>query len=631
MDFGPTGATAPGNGSTAGTGLTAAVADIQVEQQQWRERVLTGLGWTSAAAATIGGALLLFSGDWPVAVVWASCLVAFVLVAMLRGRLAFRARVWLLIAPLCVSGGLVVPLLEGFVPNTAFAVGGAVVVTTLLLGRHWGLAVLAFGSIAILVVGLLHGAGVVGVLPGYEAFAAYSPMFVARTVFGLAIISASLVVAVSYLLSRAEGLLVEKAGALERLREEQGEAQRVREELARQEAAFRKARELEILGRLAGSVAHDFNNALLVIQNNVDLIRHQPDFLITGLGQIDEAVRQAVSTTRQLSGFTHEAPAPRKPVGLGATAARAAKLLERVLPSNITVTVTVDDGVTVLADEGRLQGIVTNLALNARDAMSRGGKLDVCVRKATSAEVEAVGLGAPCALMGVSDDGIGMSEETRAHLFEPYFTTKGAAGTGLGLASVKSAVEAGGGRILVTSAPGQGTQVRILWPLYEGSASGTGEPETTEPRVCTGTVLLVEDNEPARVAMARVLAARGFTVLEASSGGEALTIARRYRAPIDVLCSDCVMPGVGVQQMLDGFRALFPKARVLLCSAYAPEDVAPPLETVDAFAAKPFAPDAFVRLVGGLVARAQDAADRGDGVPPHDGGVATVTSGGSKR
>jgi CheY-like chemotaxis protein len=220
----------------------------------------------------------------------------------------------------------------------------------------------------------------------------------------------------------------------------------------------------------------------------------------------------------------------------------------------------------------------------------------------------------------VVDDGIGMSEDTMARLFEPYFTTKGAAGTGLGLASVRSAVEACGGKILVTSAPGRGTRVRILWPLHEGredaDAGGTTEPSTGR----SGTVLLVEDNEAVRVSMAGVLAARGFTVLEAPTGLEALTIARRYRAPIDVLCSDCEMPGISVEEMVASFRAIFPAARVMLCSAYAPEDVAPPLETIDAFAHKPFAPDAFARLVGDLVARTRQEAR-----------LASVRSGGSKR
>jgi signal transduction histidine kinase/CheY-like chemotaxis protein len=604
--------------------MESEVSAVHTEQQHWRDRVLTGLAWTAVAASGIGAAIFLFTRDWPAGTVWATCAAVFLLSATLRGRVAFGLRSWLLILPICVGGGVITPALEGFLPNTSLALGAGVVFATVLRGMRWGLLVLAFESTSMVIVAVLHLTGTLAIRPGFEALAAFPPAVVARFVLVFTVASTMLVVTISYLLSRTEGLLLDKAGALERLREEQLEAQRVRDELERREAAFRKARELEILGRLAGAMAHDFNNALVVIQNNVDLIRTKADYLATGLRQIDEAVFQAASTTRQLRGFTQQAPAPSRPVSLGMAVTRAAALLERVLPSNIDLAVAVEDGSTVLADEGLLQGIVTNLVLNARDAMPRGGKLELRVRKATATDCEAGGARGPCALVDVIDGGIGMSEATMAHLFEPYFTTKGAAGTGLGLASVKSAVEAGEGKIVVTSELGRGTQVRILWPLYEGRADLAAASEPAEPRQGrTGTVLLVEDDEPVRIAMARLLAARGFTVLEAPNGAEALTIARRYRAPIDVLCSDCVMPGMPVEEVIAAFRPLFPAARVVLCSAHPPEDLAHTLGNVDAFTAKPFAPDGFARLVGDLVARAQDAA--------YDAPLGAAGPGGSKR
>jgi signal transduction histidine kinase/CheY-like chemotaxis protein len=590
--------------------MGAEVSAVHAEQQRWRDQVLTGLGWTAVAASgAVTAALLVFTRDQPGAMVWAASAVVFLLAATLRGRRVFRVRVWLLILPLCMVAGVVGPALEGFLPNMSLGLGAAVVFTTALRGMRWGLVVLVLEALMMGSVALLHHTGAIGVLPGYEALAAFPLGAVGRFVTNFAIGTAAMVVTVSYLLSRVENLLLDKTRALEQLKEEQRAAQRAWEELERREAAFRKARELEILGRLAGCMAHDFNNALVVIQSNSDLIRSKADYLATGLRQIDEAVAQAASTTRQLRGFTHQAPAPSRPVALGLAVSRTAAMLERVLPSNITTAVEVEDHLTVLADEGQLQGVVTNLALNARDAMPKGGKLELRVRRATPEEGQASGIQGPCALVAVNDDGMGMSEETMARMFEPYFTTKGAAGTGLGLASVKSAVEGGGGKIVVTSAPGRGTQVRILWPIYERGGDEPERSETIEPpsQGRPGTVLLVEDNERVRIAMARMLAARGFTILEAPNGTEALTIARRYRAPIDVLCSDCEMPGISVQEMIAAFRALFPASRVVLCSSYAPEDVAPPLGSVDAFVAKPFEPDEFARLVSDLVARAQDA------------------------
>jgi CheY-like chemotaxis protein len=248
--------------------------------------------------------------------------------------------------------------------------------------------------------------------------------------------------------------------------------------------------------------------------------------------------------------------------------------------------------------------MVTNLALNARDAMPHGGKLDLVVREATAAEVEEAQLAARCALLDVVDDGIGMSEETQARVFEPYFTTKGAAGTGLGLASVKALVEGSGGRILVTSAPERGTRFRVLWPLHEDRDPMAAE--STEPVAGReGTVLLVDDDDHVRAAIARALSWAGFTVLEAATGEEALTVARRYHGAVDVLLSDCVMPGMPVRAVVEGFRKLFPNARVVLSSGYAPDEVAPPQDMVDAFVAKPFAIEPLTRLVGAQVEQAR--------------------------
>ena len=590
------------------------IAEVHAEQQRWRERVFAGLVWAVAGAIAIAAAMLAFAGDRRNALLFVLLDVPPPLIALLRKRAPFRVAAWIASAHfylVCLTGlGF-----SGLAPNVVVGCAWLVVFVTLLLGRRAGATILALSSATLVVGAVLHHAGVLVASPAYRAFAVLGPSVVARIVFIYTALGALNVLGVSYLLERGDRLLRQYAGALVRLRDEEHEARRARAELERQKEAFRRARELEILGRLAGMVAHDFSNALLVIQSNVDLIRRDPEHLAAGLGLIDGAVVQATSTTRQLRGFTHQASAPARPIVLDATVVRTAKLLRRVLPPNIEVSVAADEGVTVLADEGRVQSIVTNLALNARDAMPRGGKLDLYVRKASPAELEEGGLGVPCGVVSVRDDGTGMSEDALAHLFEPYFTTKGAAGTGLGLASVKSAVDAAGGRILVTSARGRGTEVRILWPLYEGSITSVeGDASAAAGMGPTGTVLIVEDQEPVRVAMARLLASAGFTVLEAADGDEALTIARRYRAPIDVLCIDCVMPGVSVQQTIEGFRTLFPSARVMLCSGYAPEESAPSEESVDAVVTKPFESEAFVRVVGSLAARARQAADSSDDV-----------------
>jgi signal transduction histidine kinase/CheY-like chemotaxis protein len=587
-------------------GEFSSIAEVHAEQQRWRERVFTALEWGMAGAIAVTAAMFGFE-DARLGLAFGLLAVPCPLIALLRNRVPFRVAAWIASAHfylVCLRGLAVV----GLGPNVVLGCAWLVIFGTLLLGRRAGSTILALTSATLVAGAVLHHAGALAAPPNVHGFAVLRPLVIARIVFIYSALGALNVLAVSYLLERGERLLSQYAGALVRLRDEEREARRVRDELERQKEAFRRARELEILGRLSGMVAHDFSNALLVIQANVDLILAQQDHLVLGLGEIGGAVAQATSTVRQLRSFTQQAPVPAKPIALDATVTRTAKLLRRVLPSNIAVSVATGEAVTVLADEGRLQGIVTNLALNARDAMPGGGKLDLRVRKATNAELEESGLQVPCGVVSVTDDGTGMSEDALAHLFEPYFTTKGAAGTGLGLASVKSAVDAAGGRILVTSAPGRGTEVRILWPFYEGSITESNGDASAEPGMGqTGTVLIVEDEEHVRVALARLLASAGFTVLEAASGDEALIIARRYRASIHLLCSDCVMPGASVQQTIEGFRGLFKAARVMLCSGYAPEEVAPREESVDAFVTKPFASEAFVRLVGELVARARQA------------------------
>lgn len=586
--------------------LLAAV--IRAEERQWREQVLTALGWTAAAASALGTVMVLSAGDPLGGSAWAASTVFFLLVAISRGRLSYAARVWMILSPIAVSA-LIVLLKEGFIPNAPLALAASVVFATLLLGKRLGLVLVAVETAAMLIITALHFTKSVTVRPGYEAFAALSPSAIARFVMVFAVVSSSIVVAMSYLLDRTAGLLLEKAEALERLNDEQRHADRMRNELAMQEEALRKSREVEILARLAGSVAHDFNNALLIIAANADLVKQQPDYLETGISEIQSAVLQATSTTRQLRAFSPQAPAPPRVVSLGETVERTAKMLTRVLPSNVAVTIDIQGVLTVMADEGQLQGLVTNLALNARDAMPHGGKLTFQVREATAREAEAAKLGAAAALLEISDDGVGMSQETLGRLFEPYFTTKGAAGTGLGLASVKALVEGAGGRVIVQSAPGKGTTFRVLWPLHAPPSKRPAEAAAPATR-SSGIVLLVEDDAHVRAAMSRTLSWSGFTVLEAGNGEEALTVARRYRGTIDVLLSDCVMPGMSVRQMIEGFRGLFPGARVALCSGYAPDEVAPPREMIDAFVTKPITIDALTRLVGELVDDAHPKEDQ---------------------
>ncbi len=439
------------------------------ELQRWREHVLSSVMWTGCIAMGIALFVYFALGGGRAGRMLEPFFAVLLVTTALHKRLAYAARVAVLLALLC--GISVMGMARaGFGPNIPVLFETMVVFAVLLLGAAWGLAMTGVSTGLLVSMWILHHRGAIASLAIPSLFTSLvpdDPRGLARMALNYLVLSAVTVVAVSYLLDRAQGSLAEKSRALEALRRQQAEAEGLRDELRRQDEAFSKARELEALGRLAGSVAHDFNNALLIIQGNADLARHDPALLSSALDDIDAAVQQAASTTRQLRGLWHHAAATPVRIELRETVARTAQLLKRLLPSNIAVKTSGESQFFVFADEGRLQGLLTNLALNARDAMVDGGVLELRVADASERQAAEVGLSGRFAVVEVQDNGCGMSPETQARLFEPYFTTKGKEGTGLGLASAKKVAEEHGGRIVVSSELGRGTKLRIFWPLAE--------------------------------------------------------------------------------------------------------------------------------------------------------------------
>jgi CheY-like chemotaxis protein len=251
-----------------------------------------------------------------------------------------------------------------------------------------------------------------------------------------------------------------------------------------------------------------------------------------------------------------------------------------------------------------------NLALNARDAMPEGGRLELRVRRAKDEETAALGMEGQFAVVEVQDDGIGMSPATQARLFEPYFTTKQQEGTGLGLASVKAVVEASGGRIVVASQVGRGTTFRIFWPIAEEVRESASAMVTAARN--GGTVLVAEDDPQVRGALADQLRRRGLTVLAAADGADALLVARRHRGRIDVLCSDAGMPGapegrrpdgIRVTHLVRGFREAHPEARVLLCAGVGASEMGIEEGVVDKIVPAPWSPEELARIIDDLVRR----------------------------
>jgi two-component system cell cycle sensor histidine kinase/response regulator CckA len=369
------------------------------------------------------------------------------------------------------------------------------------------------------------------------------------------------------------------------------------------EEQFRQAQKMEAVGRLAGGVAHDFNNVLTVILNTCEflLFDSPPGEERAGTAEvtgIKRAAERAGALTRQLLAFSRRQVLTPKVLDLNVLVRDMTAMLTRLIGEDVAVSLVLAPELgLVRADPGQLEQLVMNLAVNARDAMPRGGTLTIETREISIGVASRSPLppGRYAELL-VSDDGIGMEEETLRHVFEPFFTTKKPGeGTGLGLATAYGIARQSGGDITVTSAPGKGTTFRVLLPM--GNFSVPEEPpEARRPPGTEGAreaVLLVEDDEPLRRIVRRVLETFGYAVHEAEGGPAALEICATD-ACIDVLLTDVVMPQMSGREVAERVRAIRPGVKVLYMSGYTDDAVLRHGLSTGASAPllhKPFTPD----------------------------------------
>ena len=388
-------------------------------------------------------------------------------------------------------------------------------------------------------------------------------------------------------------LVLDDAGAL--LRGERGGADRavgvlsdVTERKAL-EAQLRHAQKMEAVGLLAGGVAHDFNNLLLTVQGRAELLlaglRERGDER-RQVEEIQSAAERAAHLTRQLLAFSRRQPLRPRVVDLNALVLDLADMLRRLIGEDVELSLGLDPALgRVRADPGVLDQVVMNLVVNARDAMPRGGRVIL-----ETANVER--RGAPCVALAVCDTGIGMDAQTRARIFEPYFTTKDPGrGTGLGLSTVDGIVRQSGGEIEVESAPGEGSTFRVLLPRVEGEIEAA-PPELAAPAVPGGgeTLLLVEDDDAARELLVEFFEGRGFDVIAAASGREALHLAEQQEREIRLLFTDLGLADMRGTEVAAALAAKIPDLRIVFVSGYTQETVgdAMGLGGRTAFLHKPF-------------------------------------------
>ena len=382
-------------------------------------------------------------------------------------------------------------------------------------------------------------------------------------------------------------------------------------DLQREEERSQRAEKLEAIGRLAGGIAHDFNNLLLVVYTCCGLL----DRLIpegqparTYVRQIEAAVKRGADLTRQVLTFSRQDVAAPTSVDVNEVVKSLIAMLNRVIPDDIEVRANVDRSLwPVFVNRGRLEQVLMNLALNARDAMPNGGKLVISTANLEVAGEQARNLDvAPgeYVLIAVADTGHGMDEETRAKAFEPFFTTKASKGTGLGLATSFGIVRQAGGAITADTTPGHGATFSVWLPVARAHGR---EEESLEPprssRTAVETVLLVDDEEAIRKPLAEFLRLHGFKVLEAHNGVSAMEHAEKYEGPIEVLVTDVVMPRMGGKTLADALRARRPEMRVLFLSGHSESTIARrgQAESGAAVLQKPFPPLALVSRIHELV------------------------------
>lgn len=392
---------------------------------------------------------------------------------------------------------------------------------------------------------------------------------------------------------------------------------RAEEERARLESQLHQAMKMQSVGRLAGGVAHDFNNMLGVIIGHVEMAMQsvsEHDPLLDDLSAIHQAAQRSAGLTRQLLAFARQQAVTPRQMDLNATVAASLRMLERLISEDVRLEWQPAPQLWPLCmDPTQVDQILTNLCVNARDAIADTGTVTIATANCTLTETDCLTL--PDARPGdyvrltVQDDGCGIEPELLAQIFEPFFTTKRMGqGTGLGLASVYGTVKQNGGVIAVRSAPGKGTTFDIFLPRFRGAAEEPKPMPDAEQRPTGGeTVLVVEDERAILVLVSHILKGRGYRVLSANSPTDALTIAASHAGSIDLLLTDVIMPEMNGRDLASAVQQRHPQCRALFMSGYTSDVIARHgvLDDGVAFVQKPFTIDA-------LASRVRQTLDRAD-------------------
>lgn len=403
--------------------------------------------------------------------------------------------------------------------------------------------------------------------------------------------------------------------------------------LRRSEDRLLQSQKMEAVGRLAGGVAHDFNNILTVIggycaMSLQTINKNNP--LQKYVSEIQNASERAASLTRQLLAFSRKQVLQPRVLQLNDVVSNMEKMLRRLIGEDIELSIVFDRSLGhVKADPGQLEQVIMNLAVNARDAMPRGGKLTINTSNVTidhqlKFRNRTLDVG-EYVLLAITDNGVGMTDEVKTHLFEPFFTTKGLGkGTGLGLATCYGIVTQSGGDIHVYSEPNSGTTFRIYLPRTDALLEPAATADTSDMPTGTESILVVEDDPAVRRLAVVILGNCGYKIQESNNAFEALAVFRR-NPNFDLIITDIIMPQMSGKELSDKIKMQRPHAKILLMSGYTDDALAHHgvLDDGLLFLEKPFSPTKLARKVREVLDTHHSTAERS---PANGNGLATASA-----
>ncbi|MEM7451759.1 MAG: ATP-binding protein [Pseudomonadota bacterium] len=562
--------------------------DVSANEPEWREALIRPLGLLTAVL--IGGVGTVLAASFPitamqnlgVGMIAASGLL---FATLFSSRIPASFKAWVIVITMCVAS-VVAYLSASFLPGSALAVTVALVYSALLLGQR---AFVAVFLAAVLFLGALTAGVATGfwIAPGIEGLDPSSASNWARTSAVSVITWTAIGFSINFVINTIERNSARRRQAVRSLRAEIAERQAA--EAARREAEFMatNAQKMEAVGQLAASIAHDFNNALLVIRgwNELRGLGDDDDRQREATRAIEQATEHSAQLGRQLLTFARKDVRAPKYLSLGKLVDDMRVSLQNLVGPKITVTIETAHDTMVFADESQLQQLIYNLVINARDAIDEAGHVRIMIDAAGRDDADR------WALLSVEDDGPGIPTELMRKVFEPFFTTKDVGkGTGLGLATVASIARQSGGNIDVVSQPGK-TVFTLRLPAAASVEEFPVESRTHRlPRELGLRILVLEDDPQARKIIAAALIRNGNEVVESDRGDTTLALLAKDRKPFDLLCSDAVFPGDPLADVLAAFERHSPEGKILICSGYVPEELAlSKLESGEyAFLPKPF-------------------------------------------